>query len=61
MKLSMNPSLQFLPHDRIEELLRSGRHRTSVEIVDSLMAEVTALNDPDQDNVSIGVVKLNKQ
>ncbi len=52
--------LQFLSNAMIAEVLTENGHRGTAEIVDCLMAEIAALDDPDQDNVSISLVKLEK-
>ncbi|MEM7642159.1 MAG: protein phosphatase 2C domain-containing protein [Pseudomonadota bacterium] len=51
--------LEFLGSERIEELVDRYRTRRSDEIVCRLLEAVEALDDPDQDNVSVSVLKLN--
>lgn len=51
--------LQFLSNRQIEMALKQNRDRNSAEIADLLLHEVTALEDPDLDNVSFSVVKVN--
>ena len=51
--------LQFLSDSKIERILNKNRKRRATEIVDILLSTVLALNDPDQDNISISVVKVN--
>jgi serine/threonine protein phosphatase PrpC len=50
--------LQFLSNTQIEAALRRNRHLSSAEIVDTLLHQVTALEDPDLDNVSFSVIKM---
>ena len=51
--------LQYLENPRIEKILRRYRRRKSAEIAEHLLAAIMELADPDQDNVSFAVVKLN--
>lgn len=50
--------LQFLADSQIEDCLRRTQHRQSGDIVDVLLHEVDALEDPDLDNVSFSVVRF---
>ncbi|MEP1611666.1 MAG: protein phosphatase 2C domain-containing protein [Roseobacter sp.] len=50
--------LQFLSNDRLERTLQREQHRHSSEIADILMQEVIALGDPDLDNVSFSLIKV---
>ena len=56
--LVASDGLQFLPNEQLEAVLRRSKHLSSNEIVDALMHQVTALDDPDQDNVSLSLVKV---
>lgn len=49
--------LQYLSDDRIAALLQRTARAQSARIADDLMAGVAALDDPEQDNVSIVVIK----
>ncbi|NSY41359.1 PP2C family serine/threonine-protein phosphatase [Leisingera sp. ANG59] len=51
--------LQFLEDARIEKILHKYRRRKSAEIVERLLAALDDLADPDQDNISFAVIKLN--
>jgi len=51
--------LQFLEDARIEKILQKYRRRKSAEIVERLLAALDELADPDQDNISFAVIKLN--
>ncbi|MGZ2257334.1 PP2C family protein-serine/threonine phosphatase [Roseobacter sp. A03A-229] len=51
--------LQFLTNDEITEVLTAHREAHSAEIADSLLARLSDLQDPDLDNVSFSIVKLN--
>ncbi|MGB3148555.1 MAG: protein phosphatase 2C domain-containing protein [Paracoccaceae bacterium] len=51
--------LQYLEEQKIERILYKYRRRKSAEIAEHLLAAVNDLADPDQDNVSFAVIKLN--
>ena len=51
--------LQYLGEDKIQKILHRYRKRKSSEIVGYLLEAIAELGDPDQDNVSITVIKLN--
>jgi len=51
--------LQYLEDCEIERVLKKYRRRKSAEIVEHLLQAVYNLADPDQDNVSFAVIKLN--
>ncbi|WP_431297962.1 PP2C family protein-serine/threonine phosphatase [Tabrizicola sp. BL-A-41-H6] len=51
--------LQFLTNDQIEKLLGRTRRKRSSEIAEVLLDEIRKLDDPDQDNVSFCVIKVN--
>lgn len=50
--------LQFLSNDDIERFLAQNSACSSYEIADRLLAELKALDDPDQDNVTLSVIKI---
>lgn len=50
--------LQFLEEEEIAELIESNLNRTSTEISVELMRSLAELNDPDQDNVSLCVIRV---
>jgi len=50
--------LQFLSNDEIETTLRRMRGAQSSEIAQDLLRQVTALDDPDLDNISFSVVQV---
>lgn len=52
--------LQFLDDDEIAELLADQVHGTSAEITSVLLRCLEELADPDQDNVSFCVIKVQK-
>ncbi|MGB5066860.1 MAG: protein phosphatase 2C domain-containing protein [Albidovulum sp.] len=52
--------LQYLDDAQIEKILHKNRKQRCSEIARTLLASVEALKDPDQDNVTISVVKINK-
>ncbi|WP_309665965.1 protein phosphatase 2C domain-containing protein [Tabrizicola sp.] len=51
--------LQFLPDAQIERLLTKNRKKRSTEIAEVLLDEIKRLDDPDQDNLSFCVIKVN--
>jgi len=57
--LLSSDGLQYLQNAKIEQILRKYRRRKSSEIVEHLLKAVHDLADPDQDNVSFAVIKLN--
>lgn len=58
--IASSDGLQFLSDDDIIRLLTKDAERSSTEIAHTLLAGVNSLRDPDQDNISISVVKLNR-
>jgi PPM family protein phosphatase len=51
--------LQFLPNAQIEKVLARYRKTRSTEIAERLLEELHRLADPDQDNISFTVIKVN--
>jgi len=51
--------LQYLEDAKIQKILQRYRRRSSAEIAGYLLEAIEALADPDQDNVSLAVIKLN--
>ncbi|MEM9585206.1 MAG: protein phosphatase 2C domain-containing protein [Pseudomonadota bacterium] len=51
--------LQYLEEPKIQKILHRYRRRKSAEIAGHLLAAIETLADPDQDNVSFAVIKLN--
>lgn len=51
--------LQYLEDERIQKILHRYRRRKSAEICGYLLEAIEALADPDQDNCSFSVIKLN--
>ncbi|MFP7675478.1 PP2C family protein-serine/threonine phosphatase [Marivita sp. S0852] len=51
--------LQYLEDSKIQKILQKYRRRSSAEIAGYLLEAIEALADPDQDNVSLAVIKLN--
>jgi hypothetical protein len=50
--------LQFLPDAAIEAILRQYAPDPSAQIADRLLHDVLALDEPDLDNVSFSVIKM---
>jgi hypothetical protein len=51
--------LQFLTNAQIEKVLAKYRKTRSTEIAERLLEELIRLDDPDQDNISFTVIKVN--
>ncbi|MEM9898902.1 MAG: protein phosphatase 2C domain-containing protein [Pseudomonadota bacterium] len=51
--------LQYLEEAKIQRILHRYRRRKAAEIAGYLLEAIEALADPDQDNVSFAVIKLN--
>jgi PPM family protein phosphatase len=51
--------LQFLTNAQIEKLVGKYRKSRSTEIAERLLEELVKLDDPDQDNISFTVIKVN--
>lgn len=51
--------LQFLTNARIEKVLTKYRKTRSTEIAERLLDELNKLDDPDQDNISFTIIKVN--
>ncbi|WP_207623647.1 PP2C family protein-serine/threonine phosphatase [Rhodobacter calidifons] len=57
--LCASDGVQFLTNAQIEKLLNRYRKARSTEIAEHLLAELERLDDPDQDNISFTVIKVN--
>lgn len=51
--------LQYMEERKIERLLQKYRRRPASEIASILLSSVEGIQDPDQDNISFSVVKVN--
>lgn len=51
--------LQFLTNAQIEKVLGKYRKSRSTEIAERLLEELHRLDDPDQDNISFTIIKVN--
>jgi hypothetical protein len=51
--------LQFMTNEEIEWLVRRYSKKRSTEIAERLLEELEKLDDPDQDNISFTVIKVN--
>lgn len=56
--LVSSDGLQFLTDDEIRQIVVANRKRSATEIANALLNAVEDLADPDQDNISISVVKV---
>jgi serine/threonine protein phosphatase PrpC len=57
--LCSSDGLQFLTNAQIERVLTRYRKTRSTEIAERLLDELGKLDDPDQDNISFTVIKVN--
>jgi serine/threonine protein phosphatase PrpC len=51
--------LQFMTNEEIEWLVRRYSKKRSTEIAERLLEELQKLDDPDQDNISFTIIKVN--
>lgn len=58
--IAASDGLGFLQEDRIAAVVFALRDRPSAEIAAQLLREIAGADDPEQDNVSLGVLKLRK-
>ena len=56
--VAASDGLQFLTDDQIEQVLLDLNDRPSAEISAAFIAQLKELGDPDQDNVSLCVIKI---
>ena len=56
--IASSDGLQFLSNDEIASVVKAHSDRSSEEIAGALMAAVSELDDPEQDNVSVAVIKV---
>lgn len=57
--LCASDGLQFLTNAQIEKVLSRHRKARSTEIAERLLEELMKLDDPDQDNISFTIIKVN--
>ena len=57
--VAASDGLQYLVEKTIQKILHRYRRKKSAEIAGYLLEALETLGDPDQDNISIAVVKLN--
>ena len=57
--LCASDGVQFLSNAQIEKVLGKYRKTRSTEIAERLLEELARLNDPDQDNISFTLIKVN--
>jgi PPM family protein phosphatase len=57
--LCASDGVQFLTNAQIEKVLSKYRKSRSTEIAERLLQELTKLDDPDQDNISFTLIKVN--
>ena len=57
--IAASDGLQFLSDDHIQDVLAAKREASASQIADQLIAEISTLDDPYQDNVSFAVIKVN--
>ena len=57
--LCASDGVQFLSNAQIEKVLNRNRKARSTEIAERLLEELVRLGDPDQDNISFTLIKVN--
>jgi PPM family protein phosphatase len=57
--LCASDGVQFLTNAQIEKVLHKYRKTRSTEIAERLLEELARLDDPDQDNISFTLIKVN--
>ena len=57
--LLSSDGLQYLQDENIEGLLKHNKDKSSAEIAEELLTAIETLCDPNQDNVSFAVIRLN--
>jgi PPM family protein phosphatase len=57
--LCASDGVQFLTNAQIEKVLHRYRKARSTEIAERLLEELVRLDDPDQDNISFTLIKVN--
>lgn len=58
--LAASDGLQSLTDAEISAVILENEDRSATEIAFALLTTVNTLNDPDQDNISISVIKINR-
>jgi len=58
--VAASDGLQSLSNDQIEAVVASHRRRTATEIARAIMRAVETVNDPDQDNISVVIIKCGR-
>ncbi|MCB1395649.1 MAG: serine/threonine-protein phosphatase, partial [Rhodobacteraceae bacterium] len=56
--LAASDGLQFLADEEIAETLQAGVDTSSAEIIAALMRNIEDLDDPDQDNIALCVIRV---
>ncbi len=56
--IASSDGLQFLSDDEIAAVVKKHSDSSSEDIAQALMAAISDLDDPDQDNVSVAVIKV---
>ncbi|MBD3677469.1 MAG: serine/threonine-protein phosphatase [Rhodobacteraceae bacterium] len=56
--IAASDGLQYLTNAEIEEILSKNEKKPGVKIATELLEAVMQLDDPDQDNISIAVIKI---
>lgn len=59
--IAASDGLQFIGEEQIAQLVHEQRNRSSAEIGARLLKGITDLDDPDQDNVSLCVLKVRER
>ena len=59
--IAASDGLQFLDEDKISEILEAQSDNSSAAVSSELLRVLNDLNDPDQDNVSVCIIKVSQQ
>ena len=59
--IAASDGLQFLDEDKISEILEAQSDNSSAAVSSELLRVLNELNDPDQDNVSVCIIKVSQQ
>ncbi|WP_343081051.1 PP2C family protein-serine/threonine phosphatase [Ostreiculturibacter nitratireducens] len=56
--IASSDGLQFLTNEDIRNVVHKHRKESSAALAEALVASVRSLDDPDQDNISVAVIKV---
>lgn len=56
--IAASDGLQYLKHTDLRDVIARNEHETSETLAEALLSEIRDLDHPEQDNVSLGIVKI---